>query len=376
MNAQLSVTSEITTFDQPVSITFKYSDTDIAGVSESELSMYRWNGSAFNELADCVVNAVQNSVTCATTEFSAFGLYEPALAPTNTPTPTETPPPAPSATPTIGASPPSIGTGAGTAEMPAPPVCQRQAPGAKAPWIYSAISESPTAIRLYFAEADPPLTHYVLAYGTTEGGLEFGAEPIGGQSSRNYLVEHLWPSTRYYFRIRAGNGCASGPWSNEISAKTVSLVSFRNLALSAPIPSTPTPTPEEPALVSITKAPKNPKDDAGSKKEAQRTVTIWVRDKTGSGVAGVLVRATTSRSEGTTNDKGIVRLPVTGTTEEFAVNDNGFTGSKTVALSAEDQAPELTLIVERRVEYFPVVLVLLVVGAGAGILWWWHHRKR
>lgn len=40
-----------------------------------------------------------------------------------------------------------------------------------------------------------------------------------------YLVESLAPNTIYYFRIRSQNGCMTGGWSNEISAKTRGLVS-------------------------------------------------------------------------------------------------------------------------------------------------------
>jgi cobalamin biosynthesis Mg chelatase CobN len=34
------------------------------------------------------------------------------------------------------------------------------------------------------------------------------------------LVNSLQPNTKYYFKIRSGNGCATGNWSNEISAQT------------------------------------------------------------------------------------------------------------------------------------------------------------
>jgi len=44
-----------------------------------------------------------------------------------------------------------------------------------------------------------------------------------------YLVTTLYPNTTYYFRVKAVNGCASGEWSNEISAKTKPLFDLNQL---------------------------------------------------------------------------------------------------------------------------------------------------
>lgn len=104
------------------------------------------------------------------------------------------------------------------------PECDKAAPGAKAPVLYSAISENPNSIRLYFTDAESPIDRYVLEFGMKSGEYLYGSTNIGGWGSRTYLVESLFPDTTYYFRVRAGNGCATGNWSNEISAKTKSAI--------------------------------------------------------------------------------------------------------------------------------------------------------
>ena len=106
---------------------------------------------------------------------------------------------------------------------PGAQVCGDQAPGTKAPWLYSALSESKDSIRVYFTDAQDPVNKYVLEYGTSSGTYQFSSVNIGGKGTKTYLVEGLSPNTTYYFRVRAGNGCATGPWSNEMSAKTKSL---------------------------------------------------------------------------------------------------------------------------------------------------------
>ena len=112
---------------------------------------------------------------------------------------------------------------------PSAPSCGDQSPGAKAPWLYGAIAQNGNSILLYFTEADNPVDHYALEFGTKSGEYPWGATNIGGKGTRTYLVQSLQPNTTYYFKVRGGNGCATGSWSNEISTKTKGLVSFNQL---------------------------------------------------------------------------------------------------------------------------------------------------
>lgn len=130
------------------------------------------------------------------------------VTPTSTPTPTPTP------------------TTATSSSSPAgPPVCNDTKPGS-APWLYAASAKSNDAILLQFTESADPVSEYVLEYGTEPGKYQFAMSNIGGKGTKSYLVASLSPNTTYYFRVRAGNGCATGDWSNELSAKTFSGFSF------------------------------------------------------------------------------------------------------------------------------------------------------
>lgn len=113
------------------------------------------------------------------------------------------------------------------------PTCQATQPGEKAVWLYAAIPKSSGSIELYFTDAQEPYDHYAIEYGTESGTYTYGAVNIGGRGIRTYTVESLSPNTTYYFRIRPGNGCAPGPWSNEISAKTSGLISTTFLEISS-----------------------------------------------------------------------------------------------------------------------------------------------
>lgn len=112
---------------------------------------------------------------------------------------------------------------------PAAPGCSDQSPGRKTPAIYAVIPESPTSVKLYFTQADKPFDRYFVRFGTKSGDYPYGGEFLVSDTTRTLVIDHLSPSTQYFFQMRAGNGCATGGWSNEISAKTKGLVSFRQL---------------------------------------------------------------------------------------------------------------------------------------------------
>ena len=65
----------ITTFTQPVALTFTYTDAQIAGLDESTLTVYRWDTTTSTWVAlTTTVNAATNTVTTTTTQFSYFAL--------------------------------------------------------------------------------------------------------------------------------------------------------------------------------------------------------------------------------------------------------------------------------------------------------------
>ncbi len=69
------VGTAVTSFLQPIIITLTYQDSDVVGINESSLVIYRWNGATWSPLTGCSVNTGLNTVTCTTTNFSVFGLF-------------------------------------------------------------------------------------------------------------------------------------------------------------------------------------------------------------------------------------------------------------------------------------------------------------
>lgn len=77
--------------------------------------------------------------------------------------------------------------------------------------------------KIYCAPALGNIDRYYIAYSNTnENAEEHGVELLQGYSSGvlSFDINLLKPYTTYYFKIRAGNGCMPGPWSNILSAKT------------------------------------------------------------------------------------------------------------------------------------------------------------
>lgn len=150
-------------------------------------------------------------------------------SPEPTPTPSPTPTPVPSPTPTP--SPSSTHTSEPSPNpTPSPPECNQTVPGS-APGLYSAVPRSATSILLQFTAANDPVDHYAVEYGTESGVYLWSATNIGNGDTRRYQVKSLSPNTTYFFRVRAGNGCATGPWSNEISATTLENVALSQLII-------------------------------------------------------------------------------------------------------------------------------------------------
>lgn len=68
--------TRVTSFDEPLSLTFSYDDADVAGLDESSLGVYRWgSGSTAWDQLTCTLNASANTLACETTRFSSFGIF-------------------------------------------------------------------------------------------------------------------------------------------------------------------------------------------------------------------------------------------------------------------------------------------------------------
>ena len=65
----------ITSFDSPLTVSLLYTSSDITGMDDSSLKIYRWDGTNWNELTNCNVDTTLKKVTCDTSHFSVFGLF-------------------------------------------------------------------------------------------------------------------------------------------------------------------------------------------------------------------------------------------------------------------------------------------------------------
>lgn len=120
------------------------------------------------------------------------------------------------------------------------PLCSNTPPGS-APKLISAKAISTSKILLKWTPASDPVSYYLLSYGAISGQYVYGNPNVGGHDATSYVVGGLAPNKKYYFTVRAGNGCSPGSFSNELSASTV-------INVATPVPteesiSTPIPSP-------------------------------------------------------------------------------------------------------------------------------------
>lgn len=88
---------------------------------------------------------------------------------------------------------------------------------ASAPVLTSAVPHD-KSVTLTWTEAQDPVTYYLVAYGTSQSGIEYGAPNIGGRGTTSFTVGELTNGVKYYFRVRAVNDCKPGKFSNKLSA--------------------------------------------------------------------------------------------------------------------------------------------------------------
>lgn len=162
-------------------------------------------------------------------------ITSPITDPTPSPTPSATPEPEPvtDPSPTPSATPApeqhNDNNNSGRNDSPAQaPVCVDSKPES-APKLLSASANGKNQVTLTWSKAADPVTYYLVAYGTKSGKLEFGNPNVGGKNATSYTVKGLENGKTYFFKVRAGNHCMPGEFSNELSVKVTGEISAINL---------------------------------------------------------------------------------------------------------------------------------------------------
>lgn len=75
VKAIIDGTTVLDSFDQPVTITYTYTDLDVSALDESSLWLYHYHNNAWSRLDSCSINGSTNTITCTTPSFSIFSLF-------------------------------------------------------------------------------------------------------------------------------------------------------------------------------------------------------------------------------------------------------------------------------------------------------------
>ena len=206
LDALSDLNTKVTSFDEAISITMTYTDTQISGYDESSLSIYRWNGSDWYALDSCVIDTTLKTVTCTTTAFSTFVLFgeESAVVSDN------------------GSADSSNEDGSGNSNSS----CDNFSPGSHPDLFQISITDS--SAKLFFTPL-PDSSSFHISYSRDPNIEEYAVRTTLGRSGvQNYTINYLQPNTTYYFRLRGMNDCSSGDWSNSIKVKTNSEGSIKD----------------------------------------------------------------------------------------------------------------------------------------------------
>jgi hypothetical protein len=123
----------------------------------------------------------------------------------------------------VGAVPASAGTPANTASSdggsPSPSVCGFEKP-ASAPDLFQ-VNAKASSVTLLFSPSSGEWDRYFVSYGTNPDAQTYGFEFMNSSNGVVSIdVGSLQARTTYYFKVRAGNRCQPGDWSNVLSVRT------------------------------------------------------------------------------------------------------------------------------------------------------------
>jgi hypothetical protein len=230
-----------------------------------------------------------------------------------------------------------------------PPTCNDPVPGTTPVWLYLAVPKSQSSVELSFTEGQEPYDKYVLEYGTSSGKYQYAVTDMGDKEITKYLVNGLSSNKTYYFRIRTGNGCATGLWSNEISAKTKSYLGTDKLE-----------------IVSFEIKPQPKLEDEKAEEEEEKRVIgykirINVKDISEKPVSGAKVTLYSSIQEKITNKDGVVEFEnIEPGNHKIVVDYKGYRGEQSINLAGDVKEFTITVQIQPRSGFSDPIIKLII----------------
>lgn len=239
----------------------------------------------------------------------------------------------------------------GTSSVGTPP-CTDSSPGSTAPWIYSASVFESNSILLKYTDWSTNKTEFVIEYGLESGKYIYSAIGIS-PTSTSHVIGSLNLNTTYYFRIRAGNGCATGAWSNELSATTRGAISFNKLEVTNVEISN---IPEE--------KPSVPEEDIKTSPINNYDVNIKVLSTDNQPIQGARIALHSDVQEQITNEEGIAKFTnIEEGQHKLVISYNKYSGEQSINITGGSNEVNITITVEQR-----NVLISPFAGVIIGIL--------
>lgn len=177
---------------------------------DGELIIAHYTADQWEEL-DCVISDDRLTATCTTDSLSLFGIFSQSSVDGDTDEDT-------------GESNADHAEGAVSGDTrfsdARPPGCDAIPPGS-APDLFQ-IDPTYDNATVYFSPSQDPYDKYMIAFSTQphaeEHGVEFSYQDASGAIP--YTLNYLASNTTYYVKVRAGNGCMPGKWSEILEFTT------------------------------------------------------------------------------------------------------------------------------------------------------------
>ncbi len=228
-------------------------------------------------------------------------------------------------------------TSLSTASLPAPERCTFPAPTVS-PNLFE-IKVTDTTATVFFTPIRDNNTGYYISYSTNKSAEEHGAEvTLGNEGVQNYTINELKFKTTYYFKVRGQNRCATGDWSNILSATTLT----QDVAFSGGRFST---IKDELTTDEIT-ADSNEKVEKPEDTPEIYDVLVSVKDN-GQPIGGVYVEIHSDPKYGTTDENGEVLIEgVVAGEHTVRLSYNGLEAQKKIIVDGNNKEFDLLIEVE------------------------------